>query len=110
MIYPLIKDYNSHSNAISKRLFQDNVTKEDIVPLRNIADIYQPQTIPTSELSDDYKYVVYGANGIIGRYDKYNHETSQICIACRGNSCGVINGYQHRLLQYQQTLCISHPM
>ena len=78
-------------SAISKRLFQDNVTKEDIVPLRNIADIYQPQTIPTSELSDDYKYVVYGANGIIGRYDKYNHETSQICIACRGNSCGVIN-------------------
>ena len=87
----IIEDLKKLKSAISKRLFQDNVTKEDIVPLRNIADIYQPQTIPTSELSDDYKYVVYGANGIIGRYDKYNHETSQICIACRGNSCGVIN-------------------
>ena len=87
----IIEDLKKLKSAIGKRLFQDKVTKEDFVSLGKIADIYQPQTIPTSELSDDYKYVVYGANGIIGRYDKYNHETSQICIACRGNSCGVIN-------------------
>lgn len=33
---------------------------------------------------------VYGANGIIGRYHLYNHNTWQITIACRGN-CGTVN-------------------
>ena len=56
-----------------------------------VADIYQPQTIPTSWLNDSLPYPVYGANGVIGRYSEYNHENSQICIACRGNTCGTIN-------------------
>ena len=42
-------------------------------------------------LSCDGLYLVYGANGVIGRYDKYNHEKSQICLTCRGNTCGNIN-------------------
>ena len=42
-------------------------------------------------LCEENEYNVYGANGIIGKYSKYNHETSQICIACRGNSCGAVN-------------------
>ena len=53
-------------------------------------DIYQPQTIS----KDQFKkggYPVYGANGIIGFYDKYNHETDQILVTCRGSSCGTIN-------------------
>jgi len=37
------------------------------------------------------KYPVFGANGIIGRYDKYNHELSQLLITCRGATCGSIN-------------------
>lgn len=57
----------------------------------DIADIYQPQTIDTMELDVKYPYNVYGANGIIGKYHTYNHESSQICIACRGNTCGVVN-------------------
>lgn len=59
--------------------------------LDSIADIYQPQTIPTSLLSEDAEYFVYGANGIIGKYTEYNHSEPQICIACRGNTCGTIN-------------------
>ena len=43
------------------------------------------------ELDVKYPYNVYGANGIIGKYHTYNHETSQICITCRGNTCGVVN-------------------
>lgn len=42
-------------------------------------------------MDDKNEYEVYGANGVIGKYSKYNHETSQICIACRGNSCGTVN-------------------
>ena len=55
-----------------------------------IADIYQPQTISSSECNSG-QYLVYGANGVIGRYNQYNHENPQICITCRGNTCGTVN-------------------
>jgi restriction endonuclease S subunit len=35
--------------------------------------------------------VVYGANGIIGRYDDFNHEHPEVLITCRGATCGTIN-------------------
>ncbi len=53
-------------------------------------DIYQPQTISKEQFTNT-GYPVYGANGIIGFYDKYNHETDQILVTCRGASCGTIN-------------------
>ena len=42
-------------------------------------------------LLPDGKYAVYGANGIIGRYDKFNHEYSEVLMTCRGATCGTIN-------------------
>ena len=60
------------------------------VHLSEIAQIYQPQTISSTELTED-GFLVYGANGIIGKYKDYNHETEQICITCRGNTCGMVN-------------------
>lgn len=59
--------------------------------LGNTCDMYQPKTISTKELIDDGKYLVYGANGVIGRYDKYNHEKAQLLITCRGATCGAVN-------------------
>ena len=61
-----------------------------IVYLSEIAKIYQPQTISLSEFTEE-GYLVYGANGIIGKYREYNHRTEQICITCRGNTCGMVN-------------------
>ena len=60
------------------------------VHLSEIAQIYQPQTISSTELTED-GFLVYGANGIIGKYKDYNHKTEQICITCRGNTCGMVN-------------------
>ena len=60
------------------------------VYLSEIAQIYQPQTISSTELTED-GFLVYGANGIIGKYKDYNHKTEQICITCRGNTCGMVN-------------------
>ena len=88
---PLIKDLLSHSVAITNWLIRSIPDCSEIKYLEKIADIYQPQTIPTSALNDEADYFVYGANGIIGKYNKYNHELSQICITCRGNTCGNIN-------------------
>ena len=36
-------------------------------------------------------YKVYGANGIIGYYDKFNHENEEVALTCRGATCGCVN-------------------
>ena len=59
--------------------------------LGDFCEMYQPKTLGLNDLSEDGEYKVYGANGIIGHYSLYNHENSEIAMACRGNSCGVIN-------------------
>ena len=61
------------------------------VKLLDVCDVYQPKTIATKEFVSDGGYVVYGANGPIGRYTGYNHEESEILMACRGATCGAIN-------------------
>jgi type I restriction enzyme S subunit len=53
--------------------------------LGKCCDLYQPKTITAKELIEDGKYLVYGANGIIGRYKSFNHEESQLVIGCRGS-------------------------
>jgi type I restriction enzyme, S subunit len=60
------------------------------VKLGDIAELYQPKTITKSEMTEDGAYPVYGANGIIGRYDDFNHDGEQLVIGCRG-SCGEVN-------------------
>ena len=56
-----------------------------------LCDMYQPQTISIREMNANGRFLVYGANGIIGRYDKYNHEESELMMTCRGATCGNIN-------------------
>ena len=58
--------------------------------LGEFADLYQPKTISDKDMIEDGEYLVYGANGIIGRYSEYNHEDIMVTISCRGN-CGIIN-------------------
>lgn len=59
--------------------------------LGEACELYQPQTISSAELVEDGSYPVYGANGIIGRHDKFNHEESQLLVTCRGATCGTVN-------------------
>ena len=61
------------------------------VTLGEVCKMYQPHTLSLSEIDDSSDYFVYGANGIIGKYCEYNHEESEVAIACRGNSCGTVN-------------------
>ena len=84
----IIGRYQSLIRAISKALV---ITDGKPVKLGDIAEIYQPRTISVLQMTSKDKYPVYGANGIIGYYSDYNHATEQICIACRGNTCGVVN-------------------
>ena len=58
--------------------------------LINICTPRQWKTLSTSELMDK-GYPVYGANGIIGYYDSYNHESETVMVTCRGATCGMVN-------------------
>ena len=90
----IIDKLQSLIKGIRHDIFND--IQGEVLALSNIADIYQPQTISSSDLTTE-GYWVYGANGIIGKYKEYNHETEQICITCRGNTCGTVNYAQAKV-------------
>ena len=60
------------------------------IKLGDICKIYQPNTLSTSQLTPT-GFPVFGANGPIGFYKEYNHQTWQILITCRGATCGTVN-------------------
>jgi type I restriction enzyme S subunit len=59
--------------------------------LGDICEMYQPKTISGKDMVEDGAYPVYGANGVIGRYNQFNHEEPQLLITCRGATCGSVN-------------------
>lgn len=81
----------------NKRLLDENGVrfngKWEKKHLSDVADVYQPKTISQSMMSDS-GYPVYGANGVIGFYQEFNHETEQIAVTCRGSTCGIVNWTQ----------------
>ena len=62
-----------------------------MVELGEICDLYQPKTITQQDLIENGPYLVYGANGVIGRYTQFNHEEAEVLITCRGATCGTAN-------------------
>ncbi len=65
--------------------------KWPMVKLGDVCDVYQPKTITSKEIKATGKYKVYGANGVIGYFDEYNHEEAEIAVTCRGATCGTVN-------------------
>ena len=59
--------------------------------LGEFCEIYQPKTISRKQMIEDGEYPVFGANGVIGRFNEYNHENSELLITCRGATCGSVN-------------------
>jgi type I restriction enzyme, S subunit len=59
--------------------------------LGEVCEMYQPKTISGKDMVEDGAYPVYGANGVIGRYNQFNHEEPQLLITCRGATCGSVN-------------------
>lgn len=68
-----------------------NEGKYQRVQLGEITNLYQPKTITSKDIKDSGPYKVYGANGVIGYFDEYNHENSEVAITCRGATCGTVN-------------------
>lgn len=69
----------------------NSVSKEwTSVALGDLCKMYQPGTITKSQMKDDGAFPVFGANGVMGRYDFYNHEKPQLVVGCRG-ACGTVH-------------------
>ncbi len=61
----------------------------------DVFDIKYGKNLSTKEISSTGKYPVYGANGIIGYYNKYNCEEPVVLITSRGNGSGdVLKTYE----------------
>ncbi len=83
---------NPHSNdshSVQSNPFANS--KYELVKLESVCKMYQPQTITGKEILEQGQYKVYGANGVIGFYDKYNHKDAEVAMTCRGATCGTIN-------------------
>ncbi|WP_197053645.1 restriction endonuclease subunit S [Sphingobacterium sp. T2] len=92
MIKKKVQNIKSSHQANLENQGSDNMKQGwEIKKLGEVCEMYQPKTISTKEMVDDGQYPVFGANGIIGKYDKYNHEEPQLLITCRGATCGSVN-------------------
>lgn len=78
-----------HAGAVARLRAQQRGWIEK--SLGAFCDIYQPETISKKQMSEDGQYPVFGANGEIGHYNRYNHEEPQLLLTCRGATCGSIN-------------------
>lgn len=84
------KPYKSSGGklAYNEKMRQEIPENWKVNRFAEVTDMYQPITISNNKLIPNGKYNVYGANGIIGKYDKYNHEQNEIAVCCRGAGCG----------------------
>ena len=74
------------------------------VRLTELCKPKQWKTIPKASLKQD-GYPVYGANGVIGYSDSYNHENETILVGCRG-TCGQINVCRPRSYVTGNAMCL----
>ena len=60
------------------------------VKLGEAFDLKQGSYIPPNEFTDQ-GFDIYGANGIIGKVNKYMYDNRVVLISCRGANCGVVH-------------------
>ena len=89
--FPNAKGFSYKSNGGSFEWSEEiglNIpTGWKVMKLGECCEIYQPEIISGSDIELQGNHRVYGSNGVIGYYTKYNHEESEIAVSCRGE-CG----------------------
>ena len=64
-------------------------------PIDEVYSIKYGKNLPTTEISEAGKYPVYGANGVIGYYHKFNCDSYVTLITSRGNGSGDVSRTHH---------------
>jgi type I restriction enzyme S subunit len=104
-IVDLISSVDSYIEALQQQLGSAKTSRNAVLhelltaggddwvehKLIDMFEIYQPQTIAKSLMSDDGEFIVFGANGPIGRYNEFNHDEPEVVVTCRGATCGTVN-------------------
>ncbi|MDO8898928.1 MAG: N-6 DNA methylase, partial [Bacteroidales bacterium] len=64
---------NGDFNLSGERYKSIDVLNSDfeLVELGEVTNLYQPQTISQKDMVENGQYLVFGANGVIGKYDQY---------------------------------------
>lgn len=89
---------------------QHNIPQQwKIIKLNDIASISYGKGLPTKNLKPE-GFPVFGANSIIGFYDKYLFENQQLLISCRGANSGTINTSPPQSFVTNNSLVVSFPV
>ena len=69
-------DGKPYKSSGGEMVFDETLKREipkgwEVKSLGEIADLYQPATLSEKELNKNGQFLVYGANGIIGKYNKF---------------------------------------
>lgn len=87
------KNGRPYKSSGGKMVYNDQLKQEipegwTVATLADVFLIKQPEQLSKADMSSSPgKHRVYGSNGIIGSYSKYNYIDSVIAVSCRGN-CG----------------------
>jgi len=79
--------------ALFQEMFGHPNSAHEKWPSKGITEVCWPRQWPTisgKQLLPE-GFPVFGANGLIGYYNSFNHEHPTIAITCRGATCGTIN-------------------
>ena len=94
MLYSIYEQIERNNAMVQKLQVLGNTIYSKIMTsfktpklLGDLVEMYQPETITSDKFVVNGDYPVYGAGGIIGFYNKYNHEEPQLMVSCRG-ICG----------------------
>lgn len=102
----VLENQNKFIKTFIYTFLQEN-KKEPLIALGKVCTPKQWKTIPKKDLSEE-GYLVYGGNGLIGKYTEYTHEDSVIAIACRGEYCGNIHYTEPKSYVTGNSMCIDN--
>jgi type I restriction enzyme S subunit len=102
----VLENQNKFIKTFIYTFLQEN-KKKPLIALGKVCTPKQWKTIPKKDLSEE-GYLVYGGNGLIGKYTEYTHEDSVIAIACRGEYCGNIHYTEPKSYVTGNSMCIDN--
>ncbi len=81
-------NWNPYKSSGWKMVWNDELKREipewwEVKTLGDSCEIYQPGILSAKDCIEDGEYFVHGSNWIIGKYNDYNHENSEIIVSCR---------------------------
>ena len=77
--------------------FEDGIPYNwEKIGISDVYDIKYGKTLSTSEIRTSGEFAVYGANGVIGYYDKFNCDNYVTLITSRGNGSGDVLRTHHK--------------